>query len=146
VQDVSLATRKETGPASERAKLEREAAEAGEALGDVSDAKGEEATSTSTVAHEAGDSDSDSEEERDVRVLARFMVNEMYCVAVHPLPSMSVYTIMPEHVYMMASSPRLLLWGWFADYGKFTADLDRIDMCRQVHQPTLLLVTIWFRA
>ena len=98
MQDVSLATRKETGPASERAKLEREAAEAGEALGDVSDAKGAEASSTSAVAHEAGDSDSDVEEERDVRVLTRFKVNEMYCVAVHPLPSMSVHTIMPVDV------------------------------------------------
>ena len=130
VQDVPLAKREEARPASERAKLGSEAVE------DISNSKGEEATSTSAVAHEAGDSDSDSEEERDVRVLARFKINDMYCVSVHPLPSMSVHTIMPEHVYMMASSPRLLLWGWFADYGEFTAELDRTVMCLQVHRPT----------
>lgn len=86
MQDVPPATLEEAGRASERTKLEREVAQAGEALEDISDAKDEELTTSSAVVLDDGDCGSTSEEDPGVRVLMSFKVNEMCSVAVLTVP------------------------------------------------------------
>ena len=99
----------EVRQAAERAALEKAAAEAGEALEDVSVAEDDELTTGSGGALDDGDAD--GEEDAGVRVLARFKVNKMDCVSV-PAPSLppSVHTFMPLHVYIRATAPGISLW------------------------------------
>lgn len=92
--------------AAERAALEQAAAEAGEALEDVSVAGEDELTTGGSGGALDDDDEDDDDAEAGVRVLARFKVNKMDCVSVRPPAPCSVPAAVDVECRFVASAMR----------------------------------------